>query len=357
MSVQAGAPQQHRSEPSAGSESLHAAGLITFEATISNAERERIRAAVFELSALSPAKSLAALTFDWVVIGAAIAIGTGIDSLLAAATCIFIIGSRQHGLLLLMHEAAHRRLHPNARFNEWLSDLFCAFPLFVTTASYRSSHFAHHRHTNTDLDPDWIPRKGHQEWRFPKSRLQMSVLLLKQLSGLNVGGMAGKALRFGQTEADGPARASPGPAHDSSSLNRTTSRVVFYACTVATLTYFGVWMQFLLFWMLPIVTSLALLMRVRSISEHFGLSYADELSCSRNVIPAALERPFLGLHSSHLHLDHHLYPSVPFYNLRSLHQQLLNNDIYRRSAKKNTSYILRPGCSLWNDLVRPPITG
>jgi fatty acid desaturase len=332
------------------SDSLCVAAVSTFEATISDVERKCIRAAVSTLSVLSPARSIAALAFDWLVIGAAIGLGIWAETLIATTVCLFVIGSRQHALLLLMHDAAHRRLHPNPIVNEWVSDVFCALPLFVTTASYRASHFAHHRHTNTGLDPDWVRRQGDVEWRFPKSRVELTILLLKQVGGLNAAGMIAKALRFGRAKSSGPPSAS-------AYASRTLVRVVFYTGVAATLTYFGAWTQFLLFWVLPVVTSLALLMRIRSIAEHFGLSYADELSSSRNVMPTAAERLFLGLHSSHLHLDHHLYPSVPFYHLGRLHAKLLEIDVYRQSAKTNTSYLFGRGPSLWNDLVAQRITG
>jgi fatty acid desaturase len=344
------APQISASDSQIAFDTLHPGELKSFESTISDDERRRIRTAVSAFSALSPTRSLIALACDWFVIFAAIAVAVHISSLWATAACVFIVGSRQHALLLLMHDAAHRRLHPNPRCNEWLSDLLCAFPLFVTTAGYRQSHFAHHRHTNTGLDPDWIRRQGQQEWRFPKSRWQLIVMLTKQITGLNAGGMLAKAFRFGVPAARESARVPSG-------LKSSGPRLLFYACGAALVTYLGIWQEFFLFWILPIGTALAFLMRVRSISEHFGIEHRDELSSSRNVIPAGLERPFLGLHGSHLHLDHHLYPSVPFYNLGHLHEVLLVNEHYRRCAKTTKSYVLRPGSSLWSELVRSHSSG
>ena len=165
----------------------------------------------------------------------------------------------------------HRRLHPNKNLNEWLTDVFCAYPLFVTTAAYRASHFAHHRHTNTDGDPDWVPRQGLTEWQFPKGRLELAALFLRQLSGLNVGAMLGKAIRFGRDRS----RSAPGI---SSQGTRSTVRVCFYVSLLGGLTYLGIWKEFLIYWFLPIITTLAFLMRVRSISEHFGLTLSDELT-------------------------------------------------------------------------------
>jgi fatty acid desaturase len=132
---------------------------------------------------------------------------------------------------------------------------------------------------------------------------------------------------------------------------QVAARIAFYAILAGAMTYLEVWWQFLTFWLLPIATSLPFFMRIRSIAEHYSLSLADELSSSRNVIPSPVERLFLGLHNSHLHMDHHLYPSVPFYNLGRLHSRLLENSAYRARAKENLSYFTRPASSLWCDLV------
>jgi fatty acid desaturase len=320
----------------------------TFEAMIDDRERRRIRTEVSELSRLSPYRSILALAFDWMVIGIAIVTGSRFHSIGMSVLCIIVIGSRQHALLLIMHDAAHRRLHRDKRLNDWLSDVFCAFPLFVTTANYRASHFAHHRHTNTDKDPDWKRRLGLEAWRFPKTRRRLAFLFLGQVAGFGIGAMIAKAVRFGST--------SPQESAQTAVVGRArhAARVVFYLCVLVALTYFAIWRQFLIYWILPIATSLPFLMRVRSIAEHFGLAHSNELTSSRNVMPTLLERPFLGLHSSHFHLDHHLYPSVPFYNLGRLHRSLHENEFYRRSAKENSSYFTRSSNSLWSDLVGRP---
>ncbi len=40
-----------------------------------------------------------------------------------------IVGTRQLGLAILMHEAAHGGLHSNKAVNEWVGQWLCAVPV------------------------------------------------------------------------------------------------------------------------------------------------------------------------------------------------------------------------------------
>jgi len=67
---------------------------------------------------------------------------------------VMIVGTRQLGLAILMHEAAHGGLHPNRAINEWIGQWLCAVPIGADLASYRSYHLQHHRYTQQMEDPD-----------------------------------------------------------------------------------------------------------------------------------------------------------------------------------------------------------
>ena len=64
-----------------------------------------------------------------------------------------IIGARQLGLAILMHDAAHNALSPHRKFNEILSDFFCAYPLLARTDAYRRYHLQHHMRTQQKTTP------------------------------------------------------------------------------------------------------------------------------------------------------------------------------------------------------------
>src|SRR3954465_978709 len=65
-----------------------------------------------------------------------------------------VVGARQLGLAILMHEAAHGGIHTNKAINEWVGQWLCAVPVGADLASYRSYHLQHHKFTQQPEDPD-----------------------------------------------------------------------------------------------------------------------------------------------------------------------------------------------------------
>lgn len=58
---------------------------------------------------------------------------------------VMIIGTRQLGLAILMHEAAHGGLSTNVRLNDALGHWLCAVPIGASLTAYRPYHLSHHR--------------------------------------------------------------------------------------------------------------------------------------------------------------------------------------------------------------------
>ena len=67
-----------------------------------------------------------------------------------------LIGSRQLGLAILMHDGAHGCLSRNEARNMALSQWLCAYPVFAETVAYRRYHLAHHARTQQEDDPDLV---------------------------------------------------------------------------------------------------------------------------------------------------------------------------------------------------------
>ena len=82
-------------------------------------------------------------------------------------------------------------------------------------------------------------------------------------------------------------------------------------------------MQYLVLWILPLVTVVQAILRLRAISEHGATTdFSSPLTAARtNVAPAWLEWLIFPHHVNY-HIEHHLYASVPHYNLRRLHQEM-----------------------------------
>lgn len=284
-------------------------------------------ALIRELSAIDPLRSTLAIAVEWVGIIGAMVLYQRLGNLWLLPLFVMWIGARQHALGILMHEGAHYHLYRNRQVNAVVSELLIAWPLFITTRAYRGSHFAHHRHVNTDKDPDLL-RKQNREWEFPKSWRALAAILLRDVSGLNTHQQLLEATDLSDAKEAGPeTRDWYGPA-----------RGLYYLAALAAITYFHVWPLFLLLWLLPLLTWLKMILRIRSIAEHFAIENDHVYTRTRTVLPSWFERIFVAPRQINYHLEHHLYPSVPFYALPALHAELMKDGQYRATAHVTATY-------------------
>ncbi len=281
---------------------------------------ERVR----DLSRIDGRRALAHVALEWLLIVAVVWGATRIGHPFAWALATLVVGARQHALAALMHDATHYRLLPNRRANDVLAELFLAWPLLITNRGYRRNHLSHHHNLNTANDPDWA-RKQNEDWRFPKSRLRMGVLFARDLFGLTLFAQL-RTVRSLSEGAEKPSR------------TYRWGRLLYYAVIVAWLAWAGLLRVALLYWIVPIFTWLPLILRLRSIAEHFALP-EGALAGTRNTFPSLVERLLLAPKNVGYHLDHHLFPSVPFYRLPDLHTALKASPGYCASAHETSTYV------------------
>lgn len=269
-------------------------------------------------SKISPLKQLLWLAFDWAVILGAAAISLYMNSILVYILSVLIISARQHALLVMMHEASHYRISKNHFLNDLISDVFAAYPLLLATATYRKNHLAHHKYTNTSNDPDWNRKIGSHEWHFPKSKTIIGKIMLKQLIFASRDWIQ---LSWAVTKTDG------------------WKKPVYWAALLCLVTYKGLWIDFTMFWIVPMLTVFPALQRIRSMSEHFGLGRSHELNSSRNTRGTLIERFFFSPHNVNYHLLHHMFPSVPQHHLKDFDEKLREYEIYKKHAHRNDTFV------------------
>jgi len=86
--------------------------------------------------------------------------------------------------------------------------------------------------------------------------------------------------------------------------------------------------MYVLLWVIPAVTVLQAILRVRAICEHGAPSgYDSALQAARTTIAGPVLRFVLFPHHVNYHIEHHLYPAVPHYNLARLHAELAQRGI------------------------------
>ena len=128
-------------------------------------------------------------------------------------------------------------------------------------------------------------------------------------------------------------------------------RLIYYSLASVVIISTGIWPQVALLWYLPAFTILPVILRIRSIAEHFGVEGTHELNTSRNYLCGFWEKSLLAPHNVGYHLDHHLFPSVPFYNLPVLHRVLLEDHEYVASAHLNEGLVGLHRQSVEKDVV------
>src|ERR1700709_2214610 len=95
----------------------------------------------------SPGRGMWLVIHAWGSIIGAVALVTLWPNPLTWLIAVMIVGARQLGLAILMHEAAHGGLHANKAINKWIGQWLCAVPVGAALASYRAYHLPHHKFT------------------------------------------------------------------------------------------------------------------------------------------------------------------------------------------------------------------
>ena len=93
----------------------------------------------------------------------------------------------------------------------------------------------------------------------------------------------------------------------------------------------------MLYWLIPYATIYQLLNRIRLSTEHFNIDELNKFK-TRSVIPTFIEKCIFIPYNLGYHLEHHLYPGIPFYNLPKLHNILIKESDYKKNAIIQSSY-------------------
>jgi fatty acid desaturase len=280
-------------------------------------------------------KALWVITFQWIVITASFAAAVWSAHPLVYIVAMFIICSRQHALGVIMHDAAHGRLFKNKQTNELLSNIFCAFPLTVTTNRYRYYHLLHHRNLNSDKDPDFTFFNGFKTYQWPKTRLQAAVIFLRDIFGLNALKEREVVQRWMPTANHFSNRTVPPPL----GMVDRLSFYLFATVVVAALWYLDAWLYFVILWLVPLNCLLTPFRRMRTLGEHITVPGKSGTEASRHIDGTWLERMFISPCNVNFHIAHHLFPAVPLYNLPALHARLMEEPEYRDFGVHKQSYL------------------
>ncbi len=279
--------------------------------------------------------TLGAIAGNWIVIVCCIA-ALGFSPWYIQPIYLVLIAARQHALLVLMHDASHFLICRSKAYNDLISDLLCSFPFGLATRSYRANHISHHEHLNSGDDPDLVRTvgpDGHpEEWLFPMPHRRLFRFFAQDLFGRSFLHVISTLKELRRT----------GKASKQSRYEYRYPALVLtaYLAALASLLYGSHKAWLILYgWGIPMFIVLPLLLRLRALAEHFALPRKHVLNGTRTVRPPWWERILIAPHNVSLHLEHHLFPYVPWFRLPELHNRLMQVDAYRSNAHVNGGYL------------------
>ncbi len=273
-----------------------------------------------ELRTIREHRAWLTLFVNYGLIAASMALVAYLPNVFTVVLALFIIGARQLGLAVVMHESAHLTLFKNRKFNDFVGNWLAGYPIYLSANMYRPHHLEHHAKTWTDGDPDLSLATA-----FPVSKASMARKVMRDLLGVTglkklIGTTYLVIKVIGGQEIDSgtlPMRMERRPA-----TRMLVGTVLTNAVLLAVLWALGHPLLYLL-WFGAWMTTNNLVARIRSIAEHAVVpDPTDPMGQTRTVRAGWLERLLIAPNCVQYHLEHHLVMTVPHYNLPKFHAMM-----------------------------------
>jgi len=287
------------------------------------------------LTELSDWAGARALAVSWGISWGSLVV-TGLwPSAFTVVLALVLLGGRQLGLSILMHEASHRSLFKTRALNDVLGKWLCAAPVWSRLPAYRIHHLQHHNHANSPRDPDLglvTP--------FPASKSSVARKLARDLFGVTgsrrVVGLVAMDLGFlTYTASSGATRLDPlAEGGVSLVLRRAVQNfgpvIVMNALMAGTLWWAGIGWTYAL-WVGAYMTTFSLFLRLRAMAEHACTSMVENpFWHTRTTYANVVARLTVAPHNVNYHLEHHLLMTVPHQSLPRMHGLLMARGVIPR---------------------------
>jgi fatty acid desaturase len=258
-----------------------------------------------ELSELRSGIVVRDVALAWLIILAAWTLAALYTTWWMVALAMVVVGTRFYALFVIGHDGLHRRLFSDRAKNDLVCDALILAPIGAITHINNRNHLAHHRYLATELDPD-----RHKHACFNKTDLTE---VLAYMSGL-------ASILKSARNVFLPER-SPKPAEEVGRERYTARDLAILAgvqvTLIAGLTWAFGWWGWPVMWLVPVYVFTYLGDSIRSFAEH-SHPEADALADEHRLITyvsSPLERMFLAPMNMNFHAAHHLWVSIPYYNL------------------------------------------
>ncbi|MFT7246385.1 MAG: fatty acid desaturase [Candidatus Azotimanducaceae bacterium] len=253
--------------------------------------------------------------FDWTVIVGTFYLMASYPNPITILLGLFLLGARQLGLGVIVHETGHRTLFSSNKLNDFVGNWLSGYWVFSHKDAYMRGHLKHHQEAGKETDPDLGNYKS-----FPVAHSSLKRKFIRDLTG-QVGWRRIKSIYRGLKNIR---------QLDAEARTYLLRSVGANAGMLLVLTAFGHSWLFLV-WVAAFMTTHMMIVRIRQIAEHAGVPNhfdTDPRLNTRTLYINPLERLFIAPHRVNYHLEHHMLASVPIYRLEKLHRILMNKGYY-----------------------------
>jgi len=227
------------------------------------------------------------------------------------------IGVLIHAYFSFMHEAMHGNFFRSRRWDRWYGFLV-GLPSLFPMSEYKANHLLHHKHTRTRQDPD-------EMLNFAGSKAFQSIVFYSMF----VVGTYGYLIHIPYVVY------TRGTPRERFAAATERILILWLLCGLLVSAWtFGFLDVILHCWFIPLLVATALA-NLRLCGEHQMTAGDHPLRLARTVTSNAF-CSFFNLHLNY-HLEHHLFPGVPWYNLPKVHRVLLP-EYHRVGASVYRSY-------------------
>ncbi len=240
--------------------------------------------------------------------------GIGVAWALLCLPLYLVAAASLHGISLFTHEAVHGVLSRSKLLNK-LFGIACAMPVLQNYSAYKVLHLRHHKHLGHEGDPDHYDNYTRWTWLvFAMHWLRLIVgypiyIVMIPILGFRQGNMSDRRWISGE--------------------------VLLLLVLIGIVVALTPWNVLLHAWLIPMII-INTMVNIRGMSQHTFLEDPDDpVRGTRSILTNPVTEFFMC--NENYHLEHHLFPRVPWYNLKRLHGEI-NEQLAKRDAPFVRSY-------------------
>jgi fatty acid desaturase len=244
----------------------------------------------------------------------------------AGIVLVLLMGLRMNAFGVILHEGSHGLLAKSRKLNDRICNWGVSFWTINSVEEYRPTHRLHHRYLGQERDPDRL------FYLVPSRRGALTSLVLQDLLGVT-------AFRRATTRISGTSQQSGAPASLLTRPQLLVGKAVTQLVVLGQFLLFqGVRRGFLfyvVFWLVPIVCMYPMILRLKTITEHFDAGLRDPNTVhwiARTSSAGWLQDHLVGARMEY-HFEHHVLPTIPYQGLKKLHRRLDQTELFARHGE------------------------